>query len=301
MWIYVGDGYRLAVMAWSDNLFAFGACIEDALDIMADWADAMHEYAGYSIKADSLEVTVSSTRRFAPTVVEKRGRTWQVRDHLSCLGFCISSVGDTTLCRNKFFQQLRGCFWANSRVLLNRCVPASHRLRWWRTLCKGFADYKFGLWPFKPSVAKLVDGCSFQLLCSIVAVRPLADGTAAAFCIRRNRLVHLEAIKSDLILSEHWSFKTVTWIEHLLRHESCPAARLLQQQTPEWLETCRILSGLSLHHRSDRAGVTMTRSGRGPPIRYLGEWWREICFDNPCIDKGISRQRAVALRHFRPS
>ena len=117
-----------------------------------------------------------------------------------------------------------------------------------------------------------MDSVGFQLLSSIVGVRPAVDGTAADFRIRRNRLVRLDAIKSDLILSEHWSFKMVAWIEHLLRRERCPAARLLQQQTPEWLEARRVLSGFLLHRCSDRAGVTRTRGGRGQPICYLGEW-----------------------------
>ena len=52
----VGEGYRLAVMAWSDNLYAFGPTVEDALRILSDWADAMYACAGYEIKPDSLEV-----------------------------------------------------------------------------------------------------------------------------------------------------------------------------------------------------------------------------------------------------
>ena len=165
-------------------------------------------------------------------------------------------------------------------------------------MCKGLADYKFGLWPFMPDIVKEVDACSFKLLSLIVGVLPALDETAADFCIRRNRLVSHEAAKSDLKLADQWALKTVTWIEHLMRHPRCPAARLLQQQTPQWLETMRILSGRSLYHTSDRAGNTMTRSGRGQPIRYLGEWWRTIAFDSPSKERVISRQNAIALRYF---
>ena len=98
----VGDGYRLAVMAWSDNLYAFGQTVEDAISILSDWADAMYACAGYEIKPDSLEVTVSSTNRFREKYMISRGRAWKLRNHLTCLGYCISSVGDTVHCRNSF-------------------------------------------------------------------------------------------------------------------------------------------------------------------------------------------------------
>ena len=69
--------------------------------------------------------------------------------------------------------------------------------------------------------------------------------------------------------------------EALHRHPGSPAARLLQEQTPLWLETCRILSGRSIYYPSDSSGQTMTRNGRGQPVRYLGKWWEHMKFDNP--------------------
>jgi len=37
----VGGGYGLAVMSWSDNLYAFGQNLEGAISILSDWADAL--------------------------------------------------------------------------------------------------------------------------------------------------------------------------------------------------------------------------------------------------------------------
>ena len=106
----VGGGYRLAVMAWSDNLYAFGRSLEDAVSILSDWADALYACAGYEIKPDSLEATTSSTKRSPERTFFWQGRAWKVRDHLTCLGYTISSVGDIARCKTKFIQELHGCF-----------------------------------------------------------------------------------------------------------------------------------------------------------------------------------------------
>ena len=145
---------------------------------------------------------------------------------------------------------------------------------------------------------KDIDACNSQLMAMVVGVKLHEDESAEAFCRRRNRKVRSEIIEAQVRLSDHWAFKTVTWLEHLFRHPSCPAARLLQQQTPEWLETCRILSGRSSQYASDRAGITLTRSGRGPPIRYLSEWWRHIEFSNPNKDVCVTRQHVLDLQFW---
>ena len=98
----VGDGCRLAVMAWSENLHAFGQTVEDAFSILSDWVDAMYACAGYEIKPDSPEVTVSSTNCFREKNVISGGRAWKLRNHLIWVGYCISSVGDRVHCRDIF-------------------------------------------------------------------------------------------------------------------------------------------------------------------------------------------------------
>ena len=44
----------------------------------------------------------------------------------------------------------------------------------------------------------------------------------------------------------------LTWLEHLERNPSCPAARLLKDQTPQWVEACRAISGGSPSAASHR-------------------------------------------------
>ena len=102
--------YIYAAMAWSDNLYTFGQTTDDAITILSDWADAMKACAGYDIKPDSLEVTVSSTRRFGDRDIVSRGRVWKLRDHMTCLGYCISSVGDMVQCRNRSFSSYEAVF-----------------------------------------------------------------------------------------------------------------------------------------------------------------------------------------------
>ena len=130
-----------------------------------------------------------------------------------------------------------------------------------------------------------------ELLSLVVGARPREGESKAGFCIRRNREVSNEIVRARASIAGHWAMKTVTWIEHLGRHPKSPAALLLKEQTPEWLETCRILAGTS-QHASSTAGRTMTRSGRGQPVRYLGQWWRHIDFRNPKKDKNLSHERA---------
>ena len=299
----VGGGYRLAVMAWSDNLYAFGRSLEDAVSILSDWADALYACAGYEIKPDSLEATTSSTKRSPERTFFWQGRAWKVRDHLTCLGYTISSVGDIERCKTKFIQQLHGCFWANSKVLLNRLAPADHKMRHWIKISKGIGDYRFALWPFQSAAAKSVDAAGGKVAQLILGARPRPTETKESFCKRRNAEAKLLTCGARARLSDHWALKVVTWLEHLARHPGCPASRLLQEQTPLWLETCRVLSGRSFYYPSDSGGQTMTRSGRGQPVRYLSQWWEQIKFDNPNKDRGVSRRRAHQLKELvmRPS
>ena len=210
---------------------------------------------------------------------------------MDCLGYCISATGDTAQYRAKFRQQLRGCFWANSRILLNRRAPVGNRLRWWRSLSKGLGDYRFALWPYQPTAVDELESCQHKLLSFVVGPRPRENESMVSFCIRRNREVSNEVIRAKTRIASHLAMKTVTWIEHLMRHPDCPATRLLLEQTPEWLETCRILAG-TCPESSSEAGRTMTRAGRGQPIRYLGRWWRVIDFCNLGKDKQLSQERA---------
>ena len=168
-------------------------------------------------------------------------------------------------------------------------------MRWWKSLCKGLGDNRFGLWPLQQSSVKDVDACNFKLMSMMVGVRPRSGESAEAFCRRKKRIVKHEVLEADVRLSDHWVFKVVAWLEHLLRHPACPATRLLLQQTPEWLETCRSFVGKSTQYSTDRAGITLTRAGRGQPVRYLGEWWRDISFHNPSQSAIVSRQTAMQL------
>jgi len=285
-------------MAWSDNLVSFGNCLEDATKILNDWSDALWAYAGYEVKPDSLEATVASTKRFTEKDFVSGGRKWKLRDHLGCLGYSISATGDASSCRKKCLQQLQGCFWANSRVLLNRLAPISHRVSHWTKISRGIGEYRYGLWPFQRSAAIKVDACNSKLVAFICGSRPATEESAEAFCRRRRREVKFQIVNGKGRLSDHWAFKTVTWLEHLARHPGCPASRLLQQQTPMWLETCRVLSGRSFYYPSDSGGQTMTRSGRGQPTRYLSQWWDQIEFENPDKDRGVSRLRAHQLKEL---
>ena len=200
------------------------------------------------------------------------------------------------MCRSKIRQQPQGFFWANSRILLNRLAPIHHRLLWWRSLCKGLGDYRFGLWPLQSSDVRDIDACNRKLLFLIVGLRPEPGEAKQTFCIRRSRAVKRKAARANVDVAKQWALKTVTWLEHLHRHPDSPAARLVVEQTPQWLETCRILAGRALFFASDAAGITATRSGAGRPVRYLGEWWRITSFENAAKDKALSLQRADLIR-----
>ena len=224
------------------------------------------------------------------------GRKWKVRDHLSCLGYTIGATGNSSACRKKFLQQLQDCFWANSRVLLNRLAPISHRAKHWKKISRGIGKYRYGLWPFLKTSAARIDAANCKLIGFICGSRPATGESIEEFCRRKRREAKSATINARAMLSDLWALKTMTWLEHLQRHPSCPASMLIQEQTPDWLETCRILSGRSLVYQSDFGGQTMTRSGRGQPIRYLGKWWQQIKVDNPDKDVRVSRRRAQELK-----
>ena len=130
----------------------------------------------------------------------------------------------------------------------------------------------------------------------IIGAHPAAGESIEIFCTRRNRKISLEASIAGATLSDLWALKTVTWLEHLKRHPASPAAQLIEEQTPAWLETLRILSGRYLCYPAGAGGLTGTRSGAGQPVRYLGRWWECITFDNPEKRRSLSQRRAGELK-----
>ena len=130
----------------------------------------------------------------------------------------------------------------------------------------------------------------------IIGARPAVEESIDEFCKRRNSKVTFEACSAGALLSDLWALKTVTWLELLSRRPASPASELINEQTPEWLDTLRILSGRHLLYPAGSGGVTGTRSGAGQPVRYLGRWWDTISFKNPDGNKTLSKQRATELK-----
>jgi hypothetical protein len=133
-----------------------------------------------------------------------------------------------------------------------------------------------------------LDASHNKLVKRVIGLRPTEGETQEEFCRRRNRVIAKEIGDAKAVLSVQWSFKVISWLEHLARHPDCPAARLLSEQTPLWVEACRVLSGVSNTR-------TMTRAGPGRPLRFLGPWWNDLALENPGKSKALTKQRAETL------
>ena len=173
-----------------------------------------------------------------------------------------------------------------------------HRMKHWVKISRGIGEYRYALWPFQIAAARSADIAGGKVAKLILGAHPRPDESKEALCRRRNTEIKSLVSEAHARPSDHWALKVVIWLEHLARHPGCLAPRLLQEQTPLWLETCRVLSGRSLFYESDAAGVTMTRAGQGRPTRYLGAWWQSMNFSNPDKIKRISKYRAGMLKRF---
>ena len=223
------------------------------------------------------------------------GRKWSKKSHTTALGFTISATGDTSYCRDRLRRQFNGAFWANSKILLDKKCAVAGRLRFWRSLSKGIGDSRYASWPVQSSAMQEVDAVMNKFIALIVGMRPREDETAKQFAVRRNKSLARTTSDGDLRCSRHWAYKVTTWLEHCQRHQNQPSGRLLRCQDPEWLRHQRALAGgVHLFGTAD-AGVTRTRAGPGKPVRYLGLWYDLLNFDNPCQDRGQSKETANLL------
>ena len=98
-----------------------------------------------------------------------------------------------------------------------------------------------------------------------------------------------------------FSYRVVSWVEHLTRHPSSPAYLSLETQNDAWVGFKRLCVGKFGTSRSISSGETATRNGSGFPIRWGCLWLEEVGragggWTNPDRDSRTSKGRADILK-----
>ena len=116
---------------------------------------------------------------------------------------------------------------------------------------------------------------------------------ARARCIKEWR------IELDMSLTTVWALSLARFIHHIFRHFEFPCVRLLCCQGTDWLRHARAIAGRSRRFGTVDAGETRSRGESGKVVRWAGGWLeaigRTVPLHNPTLDKGATREFAVAL------
>ena len=190
-------------------------------------------------------------------------------------------------------------FWKNVRSLTNARASLSSRLRFWKVLAFGVSDFRFpGIRPCRTTGVEL-DAYFNKFIRRMVKLVPQPDENADTFCRRRNRTIQSVKLDNNLDVKLRLCLKITTWLEHLLRHPDSIGHKFLLIQDGLWLRTIRYLVSNTSNLAIVDAGRTGTRSGPGPPIRFLDCWFEPLfeqgCFVNPMRCKRTSKEYAQRL------
>ena len=190
-------------------------------------------------------------------------------------------------------------FWRNSNMLCNRSAPLTSRMRFWKQLAWGVADYRLAMVrPVKTNIEALDSACS-KLVRYIAGAHPRSSETKEAFVQRRNREIGHAKSEVGLLIRKRACWKLCCWVEHIHRHPQLPCLELLTCQGTDWLRQRR--SDLVPSSNGTSAGKTCTRTGAGRPFRWDSGWVGEVGslsgsgWENPSKDKGLTASRADIL------
>ena len=197
---------------------------------------------------------------------------------------------------------LNRVFWKHAKSLLNSKASICSRLRFWKILSFGVADYRFpGMRPNTRN-GQLLEADFNVFVRRICAFRPLPGESQATFCSRRNHLASILKREVGAEVRRRWAYKVVTWVEHLRRHPESLGCTFLEIQDDSWLRSQRLKVGKFGGSRSLESGETATRAAAGYPIRFASKWLEALSADggltNPERSKTLSKANAHRLFEF---
>ena len=227
------------------------------------------------------------------------GGSWRVVDRELVLGTWLTGIGEDKSDRLSIMSSWNRVFWKNAKYLTNTKASPSARLKFWKILSFGVSDFRFpGIRPCRKSGNEL-EAYFNKFVGWIVKIPPRDDDTAAAFCIRRNRVIGKLKRECNLDVRFRWCLRVVTWLEHLFRHTDDLPFLFLLFQDAEWLRSMRQQTGSFNASRSIDGGATGTRAGLGAPNRFCDGWYEPLaalgCFENPGRSKAKSKASANLL------
>ena len=146
----VSESLSLDAMAWSDNPITFADCSVNAVHNFKCWAFFLKHEFNMHIKPDSKLVIPARTKQRGVGSVEVGGEVWEERDNTLLLGSWLTATGDDLLERNALYVSFNRAFWKHARSLCNSRAPLASRLRFWKRLAFGLADFRLaGIAPGK--------------------------------------------------------------------------------------------------------------------------------------------------------
>ena len=239
----LSEQVRFDAMCWSDNLFTMADSVDSALHNFHCWESFLSSIFHMSVKDDSRVVIPCRTKKEGDGQLTSFGRTWQVKDAEKVLGCFLTSTGEDTSEREALCVSWNRVFWKHFRSLCNSAAPVSARMRFWKVLSLGVADFRLlGLRPSKQHGQQL-EAYFNKFVARILKMRPEANESQASFCIRRNHRISAVKTSAKINIKRRWCTKLISWIEHLRRHPECPQSCFLDVQDDFWLRERRALVG----------------------------------------------------------
>ena len=129
---------------------------------MQAWRDYLGDVMNMRLKPDSLVVIPARAKKLGYDYVHTfNNEKWKVAESLKCLGRIITATGEDHSERNALVSSWTRVFWRNSKMLCNRSAPLTSRMRFWKQLAWGVADYRLAMVrPVKTNIEALDSACT---------------------------------------------------------------------------------------------------------------------------------------------
>ena len=229
-----GGSQVVCLQTWIDNIYCIGRTQHLA-------STCMEKLESYFRDRWNLPIKPSSKLFMLPRGARDEqcfGSEWTATKMFPVLGHMIADSGGIRQCWTQTKASLWRAFWGNCR---NRNVRHDKRkaLTLLQRSVYPVVNFRASRWPPQKTVAHELDQkTQASMIACITRSTKLAGESVASFCRRRMRVAHAIAAENG-----NWSLKWFArfgaWNEHLDRHPTHPASRLLAVRDSAWLRQRR--------------------------------------------------------------
>jgi len=244
----------LMVAAYVDNIYSAGASLDDAINILEDFAQHLQSTWGLNIKPSSRSCMTARGCHEVPVDAER----WQLCSEFHVLGHILQDNGSTNACWTNTSKNMWKAYFANCKSQTARSLPLESRLPLISRAVLPVMQHRDTRWPPTREREAQIDRLQRKMVSSVMRLPFLEHEPPVDYLRRRHREATKVMRRVGFWSNQHCK-RVQAWHEHLQRprnHRSW-AASLLNFRDHQWLQQQR------LQNSSANESRTRTRASVG--------------------------------------